>query len=125
MRWTYGEYQTGLNSKLAHRSPNTIRYFLSVEDLSGTDQNQFTWRKIKYSVRHPVITHASKKKAKSDVSVLSLSLEDPASNDGMIKISEKLVPFVPTYPSGVHQKTIVFGDQGYVERGNTLQIYAS
>ena len=58
-----------------------------------------------------------KKKSKSEVSTLSLSLEDPASNDGMIRISEKLVPFVPTYPSGRKQKTVVFGDQGYVERG--------
>ena len=56
-------------------------------------------------------------KTKSDVSVLSLSLEDPASNDGMIRISEKLIPFVPSYPSGINQKVVVFGDQGYVERG--------
>ena len=67
--------------------------------------------------RHPDISFASKKKAKSDACVLSLSLEDPASNDGMIKISEKLVPFVPEYPSGKKQKTVLFGDQGYVERG--------
>ena len=57
-------------------------------------------------------------KSKSKVSVLSLSLEDPASNAGMIRISEKLVPFVPSYPSGRKQKTVVFGDQGYVERGD-------
>ena len=55
---------------------------------------------------------------KSEVSVLSLSLEDPASNDGMIKISERLVPFVPSHSSGVKQKIAVFGDQGYVERGD-------
>ena len=70
--------------------------------------------------RHPDISYASKKKSKSKVSVVSLSLEDPASNAGMIKISEKLVPFVPSYPSGRKQKTVVFGDQGYVERGDNL-----
>ena len=73
--------------------------------------------------RHPDISYASKKKAKSDACVLSLSLEDPASNYGIIKISEKLVPFVPAYPSGKKQKTIVFGDQGYVERGERLILW--
>lgn len=73
-----------------------------------------------YLLRHPDISHAARKRTKSDTSILSLSLEDPASNDGMIKICEKLVPFLPSHPSGRKQKCIVFGDQGYVERGQFL-----
>ena len=51
------------------------------------------------------------------MSIVSLSIEDPASHDGMIKVSEKLIPYIPTLPSGTNQKTVVFGDQLYVERG--------
>ena len=57
------------------------------------------------------------KKKKSDVSVVSLSLEDPASHDGMIRIVENLIQFLPKLPSGVNQKTLIFGDQLFVERG--------
>ena len=57
-------------------------------------------------------------RSKSETSILSLSIEDPSSHDGMIRISEKLIPYIPTLPSGVNQKTCVFGDQLYIERGN-------
>ena len=68
-------------------------------------------------IRAPEISHSAKKKTKSEVCILSLSLEDPSSNEGMIKISEALMPYLPQYPSGKNQKMALFGDQGYVERG--------
>ena len=61
-------------------------------------------------------------RSKSEMSILSLSIEDPSSHDGMIRISEKLIPYIPTLPSGVNQKTCVFGDQLYIERGNFFYI---
>ena len=57
------------------------------------------------------------KRTKSEVSVLNLSVEDPSSHDGMIRISQKLIPYLPKMPGGVAQKTVLFGDQLYVERG--------
>ena len=41
---------------------------------------------------HPTIAFASLKGNKSEVSVVSLSNEDPSSHDGMIRIMEKLIP---------------------------------
>ena len=60
------------------------------------------------------------KKKKSDVNVVSLSIEDPASHDGMIRVLEKLIQFLPKLPSGRNQKTLIFGDQLFVERGSSL-----
>ena len=68
--------------------------------------------------RHPTVSFPGSMRSKSEMSILSLSIEDPSSHDGMIRISEKLIPYIPTLPSGVNQKTCVFGDQLYIERGN-------
>ena len=57
-----------------------------------------------------------------DVSILSLSVEDPASHDGMIRISEKLVKYLPLLPTGSRQKTVLYGDQLYDERGDKLSL---
>ena len=46
-------------------------------------------------IKHPTITFAAFMKLKSDVSVVSLSVEDPASHDGMIRIVEKLITYLP------------------------------
>ena len=70
-------------------------------------------------IKHPTITFAAFMKLKSDVSVVSLSVEDPASHDGMIRIVEKLITYLPKLPSQVNQKTLIFGDQLYVERGHS------
>ena len=51
------------------------------------------------------------------MSVVSLSVEDPASHDGMIKIMEKVIPLLPSLPNGSNQKTLIFGDQLFIERG--------
>ena len=60
------------------------------------------------------------KRKKSEVSVLSLSVEDPSCHDGMIRVTEKLIPYLPRLPTGSNQKTVLFGDQLYIERGRTL-----
>ena len=57
------------------------------------------------------------KTAKSVITVVRVCVEDPSSHEGMIKVSEKLIPYLPTMPTGANQKTILFGDQLYVERG--------
>ena len=62
------------------------------------------------------------KRKKSEVSVLSLSVEDPSCHDGMIRVTEKLIPYLPRLPTGSNQKTVLFGDQLYIERGRTLVI---
>ena len=67
--------------------------------------------------RHPTISNPGSKTAKSVITVVSLCVEDPSSHEGMIKVSEKLIPYLPTMPTGANQKTILFGDQLYVERG--------
>jgi len=93
--------------------PKDVDFFPAAADLSritGWMKYQIGVIMVKYHPvfakcskfnRPPDISYASKMKLKSKVSVLSLSLEDPASNDGMIKISEKIVPFVPSYPCGL------------------------
>ena len=48
---------------------------------------------------------------------MSLSVEDPSTHDGMIRISSKLIPYLPDLPTGSKQKTMLYGDQLYVERG--------
>ena len=75
----------------------------------------FTLFNIEFS--HPTIAFASLKRNKSEVSVVSLSIDDPASHDGMIRIMEKLIPLLPSLSNGRNQKTVVFGDQLFVERG--------
>ena len=57
--------------------------------------------------------------------MVNLSVEDPSSHDGMIKISEKLIPFLPNLPSGRNQKTVLFGDQLYIERGKFSKVQSS
>ena len=54
------------------------------------------------------------------MSIVSLSVEDPSSHEGMIKISEKLIPYLPRLPSAKKQKTVLFGDQLYIERGKSV-----
>ena len=73
---------------------------------------------LSYKFRHPPISFPACKRSKSDVSVVSLSVDDPACHDGMIRISEKLIKYLPHLPTGVNQKTVLFGDQLYVERGD-------
>ena len=57
------------------------------------------------------------------MSIVSLSVEDPSSHEGMIKISEKLIPYLPRLPSDTNQKTVLFGDQLYIERGKSRQLW--
>ena len=52
--------------------------------------------------------------------MVSLCQEDPSSHDGMIRITEKLIQFLPRLPDGTVQKTLIFGDQLYTERGKKL-----
>ena len=70
-------------------------------------------------IGHPPITYLAAKRSQSKFSLVSLSIEDPASHDGMIRISEKLIKYIPELPSGFRQKTVVFGDQLYIERGHS------
>ena len=56
------------------------------------------------------------------MSIVSLSVEDPSSHEGMIKISEKLIPYLPRLPSAKKQKTVLFGDQLYIERGKSVKL---
>ena len=67
--------------------------------------------------RHPVISFASQKKSKSVVTILDLCVEDPASHNGMIKILERLIKYLPTLTQDINQKTLLFGDQLFAERG--------
>jgi hypothetical protein len=62
---------------------------------------------------------------KSTVKVLALDLEDPASSEGMINVGKRLVPYLPTLPTGRKQKTPVFGDQGFFERGELILLMIS
>ena len=112
-------------------SPNEVNYFPTDQDISRIRG----WLKFKIGkimsdhhqafagcgklIEHPSITYPAAKRAKSKVSVVSLSVEDPASNDGMTRISEKLIKYIPQLPTGSRQKTVVFGDQLYVERGHS------
>ena len=73
--------------------------------------------------RHPAVSFPTSKKSKSEVSIVSLSVEDPSSHDGMIKVSEKLIPYLPKLPNERNQKTVLFGDQLYIERGKFSQLY--
>ena len=75
----------------------------------------------KQFVKHPEVRFSKKMGQKSKVTVLALDLEDPATTEGMIRVCKKYVPYVPSHPSGHKQKTVVFGDQGFYEKGNTFQ----
>ena len=61
--------------------------------------------------------YSQKMAQKSKVTVLALDLEDPSTSDGMIRVCKKLVPYLPLLPNDRKQKTPVFGDQGYFEKG--------
>ena len=65
----------------------------------------------------PAVQFSQKMAQKSSVTVLSLDLEDPATTEGMINVCKGLVPYVPTLPSSRKQKTPVFGDQDFFEKG--------
>ena len=115
---TLQESGAGLSTQWAIWSPNIIQHSQSVVNF---------WSKSVFVVlyfifylntcRHPVVSFPGSKRSKSEISILSLSIEDPSCHDGMIRISEKLVPYIPTLPDGNNQKTVVFGDQLYIERG--------
>ena len=62
---------------------------------------------------------------KFTLKVLALDLEDPASSVGMINVGKRLVPYLPTLPTGRKQKTPVFGDQGFFERGELILLMIS
>jgi len=110
-------------------SPKDVNYFPTDDEIDRIRE----WMKFKIGqliaehhpaftgcgkfIKHPLITYPAAKRSKSDVSVLSLSVEDPASHDGMIRISEKLIKYIPLLPTGSKQKTVLYGDQLYVERG--------
>ena len=53
---------------------------------------------------------------KSQTGFLTLKTEDPASNSGIIALYKECVPYTPII-AGRHQKTVMFGDQGFFERG--------
>ena len=112
-------------------SPNEVNYFPTDQDISRirgwlkfqigkimSDHHQ-AFAGCGKLIEHPSITYPAAKRAQSKVSVVSLSVEDPASNDGMTRISEKLIKYIPQLPTGSRQKTVVFGDQLYVERGHS------
>ena len=112
-------------------SPGEVNYFPTQEDIFRMKG----WMKYKIGklicehhpafsdcgkyIEHPPITFPAAKRSRSDFSLVSLSLDDPASHDGMIRISEKLIKYIPELPTGSRQKTVVFGDQLYVERGHS------
>ena len=54
---------------------------------------------------------------KSNVTVLALDVADPSTSEGIIRVCKNLVKYLPTLPNGQKQKTPVFGDQGYFEKG--------
>ena len=72
---------------------------------------------ICFTFSHPVIAFASVKREKSDVTVVNLCVADPSSHDGMLKVIENLIPYLPKVDAEVNQKTMLFGDQLFVERG--------
>ena len=55
---------------------------------------------------------------KSNVTVLALDVADPSTSEGIIRVCKNLVGYLPSLPNGQKQKTPVFGDQGYFEKGN-------
>ena len=61
---------------------------------------------------------------KSKSSFLTLKTEDPASNAGIISIYKDCVPYIPVI-NGRHQKTPMFGDQGFYERGHNVSFSRS
>ena len=68
--------------------------------------------------------YPKKMSQKSKTSFLTLKTEDPASNAGIISIYKDCVPYIPVV-DGRHQKTPMFRDQGFFERGvnHTFPIY--
>ena len=70
---------------------------------------------------HPAVAFPLLKRTKSEWSVASLSQEDPASHDGMIRIIEPLIHYLPRLTSTTNQKTVLLGDQLFVERGIKCQ----
>ena len=87
-------------------NPGEVNYFPTKEELS----RMRGWMKFKVGklmcehhpafancrkfIEHPPITYPAAKRSRSDVSLVSLSVDDPASHDGMIRISEKLIKYI-------------------------------
>ena len=69
----------------------------------------------------PPIPFAEKMATKSNVAVLDVMEEDPATNHGALQVCLKLMSHVPTISNcgEIHQKTMVAGDQGVAERFRT------
>ena len=82
--------------------------------------SNFYWKIIRYyCFSPPDVKFKQKMSQKSNMVVLALDLEDPSSSEGMINVSRKLVPYLPTLPNSEKQKTCVHGDQGFFEKGRT------
>ena len=66
----------------------------------------------------PEIAYASKMAEKSECHVLDVSDDDPATTHGCTSVMLNLLRYVPTISpcGGVRKKTVVFGDQGLVEK---------
>ena len=54
---------------------------------------------------------------KTELNVFAVLQENPASGPGMMNVGEKLAEVVPNLGEGVYQKTTVFGDQLFYEKG--------
>ena len=54
---------------------------------------------------------------KSKLHVFSVLQENPASGSGMMNVGTKLTEVVPNLGNGQYQKTVVFGDQLFYEKG--------
>ena len=116
-----------------------VNYFPTIRDISRMSQWMKYWiskqivkyhsafktcaKYIRYTDADPkilvenLVYSPPETKFESKITVLALNLEDPSTSQGMINVSRKLVPYIPTLPSSKKQKCPVFGDQGFFEKG--------
>ena len=72
----------------------------------------------------PDIKYSRKMSEKSKSWFLTMKTEDPASNSGIISLFKGCVPYLPVIDDR-HQKTPMFGDQGFFERGHNVSFSRS
>ena len=72
----------------------------------------------------PDIKYSRKMSEKSKSWFLTMKTEDPASNSGIISLFKGCVPYLPVIDDR-HQKTPMFGDQGFFEWGHNVSFSRS
>jgi hypothetical protein len=73
---------------------------------------------VTVACRPPSIKYPEAMMSKSEVSVLSVMKEDPASRKGMIEVLKSYIPFCAVNPTtGKQQSMCVLGDYGFWEMG--------